>query len=67
MNAANWFRKAAEQGDTGAQTMLGLLYDTGHGVKQDYAQAEIWYRKAAEQGDSGVKPALVRFTTMAIA
>jgi hypothetical protein len=26
------------------------LYDQGHGVPQDYAQAAIWYRKAAEQG-----------------
>ncbi len=29
---------------------LGLLYDNGSGVPQDYAKAVKWYRKAAEQG-----------------
>ena len=28
------------------------MYDLGHGVLQDYAQAAFWYRKAAEQGDA---------------
>lgn len=26
------------------------MYDDGHGVTQDYAEAVKWYRKAAEQG-----------------
>jgi uncharacterized protein len=26
------------------------MYDDGHGVAQDYAQAVVWYRKAADQG-----------------
>ena len=42
--------KAAEQGDAEAQTSLGLMYDNGKGVPQDYAEAVKWYRKAAEQG-----------------
>jgi uncharacterized protein len=25
---------------------LGLLYDEGHGVAQDYAKAREWYEKA---------------------
>ena len=29
---------------------LGLMYDTGQGVPQDYALAVQWYRKAADQG-----------------
>ena len=29
---------------------LGLMYDNGRGVTQDYAKAVKWYRKAAEQG-----------------
>jgi TPR repeat protein len=29
---------------------LAGLYENGHGVPQDYAQAAPWYRKAAEQG-----------------
>jgi hypothetical protein len=27
---------------------LGLLYDEGHGVAQDYAKAREWYEKAAD-------------------
>ena len=33
-----------------AQYNLGLSYDKGLGVPQNYAQAALWYRKAAEQG-----------------
>ena len=42
--------KAAEQGDSEAQTDLGMMYHTGDGVPKDYAEAVKWYRKAAEQG-----------------
>ena len=42
----------AEQGYASAQFNLGLMYDKGHGVTQDYKQAVKWYRKAAEQGDA---------------
>ena len=44
-----WFRKAAEQGFASAQFNLGLMYDKGQYVKQDYTEAAKWYRKAAEQ------------------
>ena len=43
-------RKAAEQGDARAQTMLGVMYDNGEGVAEDDREAVRWYRKAAEQG-----------------
>ena len=43
-------QKAAEQGDADAQLLLGVMYNTGSGVAQDYKQAVAWYRKAAEQG-----------------
>jgi VWFA-related protein len=43
-------RKAAELGDVEAQYNLAVMYDTGRGVPQDYAQAVVWYRKAAENG-----------------
>ena len=49
--AVKWFRKAAEQGDADAHTILGEMYEKGKGVRQDYAEAVKWYRKAAEQGD----------------
>ena len=45
----NVFRRA-EKGDAKAQFVVGLKYDTGKGVPQDYAEAAKWYRKAAEQG-----------------
>ena len=49
--AADWFRKAAEQGHAYAQSSLGSLYAQGQGVPQDYSQAAAWYRKAADQGN----------------
>ncbi len=44
------YRKAAEKGVAKAQHSLGLMYERGEGVPQDYAKAVKWYRKAAEQG-----------------
>ncbi len=44
------FRPVAEQGDAEAQYNLGLLYDNGWGVPQDYGQARQWFEKAASQG-----------------
>ena len=32
---------------------LGVLYNNGEGVKQDYTQARQWYEKAAAAGDAG--------------
>ena len=40
----------AEQGVAEAQFNLGMMYDSGQGVRQDYAEAFRWYRKAADQG-----------------
>ena len=50
MQAASWYRKAAEQGDAQAKWGLALCYAYGEGVGQDYVQAVTWYREAAEQG-----------------
>ena len=47
--AANWYRLAADQGKASAQFKLGVLYDQGIGVLQDYAEAMKWYLKAADQ------------------
>ena len=49
--AADWYRKAADQGNTDAQVNLAFDYREGHGVTQDYVQAANWYRKAAETGN----------------
>ena len=40
----------AEKGNVKAQFNLGLMYDSGMGVSQDYKKALNWYRKAADQG-----------------
>ena len=45
-------RVRAEQGNSSAQLNLGLMYDEGQGVLQDYKEAVKWYRLAAEQGYS---------------
>ena len=50
--ALRLFQPLAEQGDGRAQSALGLIYENGLGVPQDYAEAVIWYRKAAEQNGS---------------
>ncbi|MGH8119281.1 MAG: SPOR domain-containing protein [Gammaproteobacteria bacterium] len=40
----------AEQGNSQAQAMLGMMYDNGQGVDRDQKVALQWYIKAAEQG-----------------
>ena len=50
-----WYRKAAEQGYANAQYNLGVMYDNGEGVPQDYQEAMSWYRKAAEQGNASAQ------------
>ena len=55
VQAALWYRKAAEQADADAQIELGMLYYEGHGVPQDYAQTAYWFRKSAEQGDDNAQ------------
>lgn len=49
--AAEWYRKAAEQGSIPGEMHLAACYRDGTGVARDMAQAAEWYRKAAEQGD----------------
>ncbi len=51
VEAANWYRRAAENGHARAQQNLGVMYEEGNGVLQDYAEAAKWYRKAAEGGN----------------
>lgn len=47
--AAQCFRKAAEQGHAGAQLQLALLCQEGKGLAADPAEALRWLRKAAAQ------------------
>jgi len=50
--ASRIFIPLAERGQPSAQTYLGLMFETGRGVPQNYTEAAMWYRRAAEQGDS---------------
>jgi len=43
-------RLSAWLGNVYAQYGLAIMYNTGNGVPQSYANAEKWCRKAAEQG-----------------
>ena len=49
--AVEWFAKAAEQGHSSGQYMLGLSCYFGDGIKKDYKKAFEWFAKAAEQGN----------------
>ena len=48
--AADWTRKADEQGNAEAQYQLGRLYQLGEGVAKNDEKATDWFRKSAEQG-----------------
>ena len=51
VEAAKWYRLAAEQGEPGAQRALGRLYLRGNGVEQNVCESARWYHRAAVQGD----------------
>jgi len=48
--AAELYRRAAEQGDAKAQFILGIFYGIGRGIPQDYVSARMWFTLAAAQG-----------------
>jgi TPR repeat protein len=51
--AADWYRKAAEQNHGLAQFNLGIMYAHGQGVARDDAQSVVWFGRAANLGDAG--------------
>jgi TPR repeat protein len=48
--AAKWYRLAAEQGHSGAQANLGVMYANGEGLPHDFVKAHMWSSLAAAQG-----------------
>jgi TPR repeat protein len=73
VEAAKWYRKAAEQendsalnsltamcnrGSSVAQFNLGLMYEEGDGVAQDDDEAAKWFQQAADQGHKIAKSKL---------
>jgi hypothetical protein len=47
VEAAKWFRKAAQQGHAKAQIVLGYMYINGVSVPQDYVQGYMWLNIAS--------------------
>ena len=56
--AIDWYTKAAEQGDSDAQYILGLCYEKGNCVPLNKSKAVEWYRKAAKQRNKDATEAL---------
>lgn len=56
--ARRLLRTLADNGDAGAQFMLGELYRLGQGVARNEDEALRWYRKAARQADAAAQGAL---------
>ena len=50
-----FLEKAATLGNPDAQFRLGLCYDKGKGVKQDYAEAVRLYRLSVDQGNAAAQ------------
>ena len=48
------FLAADEAGNKKAARYVGLMYEQGLGVEQDYAQAASWYEKGVAAGDLGL-------------
>jgi TPR repeat protein len=46
-----WYKEAAKLNHTASLREVGKLYDSGLGVKQDYARANSFFQKASDQGD----------------
>jgi hypothetical protein len=53
--AMRLLRPLALQGDADAQFKVGVMYDQGWGVPQNYTLALAWFREAAQQGVAGAQ------------
>lgn len=58
LNSLASLLQAAQRGDAQAQSNLGVMYQTGKGVGQDFAEAARWFGKAAELGTDSAQFAL---------
>ena len=52
VQAAHWWKIAAEKRHVRSQHNLALMYENGLGVPRDFGEAAKWYRMAAEQGSA---------------
>jgi hypothetical protein len=58
--AMEWYKKAADLGNSNAEISIGLMYETGEGVERDYSKAKDWYEKAKTHGDTSADESLLR-------
>ena len=56
--ALNNFQPLAERGRRDAQYNVGLMYELGKGLQQDFGQAAGWYQRSALQGTPEAQYAL---------
>ena len=64
VQAAAWYRRAADQNNAEAQFRLAALYRDGRGVTRDMAAAAEWYHKAAELGNASAQGTLAILYSM---
>jgi TPR repeat protein len=57
VEAADWYRKAAEKGNPDGQHRLGMLFAQGLGVPRDPVAAYMWLSIAAGQPSGGTEAA----------
>ena len=50
--AAQWIRKAAEQGYPIAERTIGEMYEKGEGLTASDEEAKRWYKHGAQHGDT---------------
>ena len=56
--ALNWYKKAAENGSSDAQSELGFMYMNGEGTPVNKSEGAKWLIKASENGDLMAQRAL---------
>ena len=61
--AVEFYRKAAEKGDSEAQYYLGRCFENGSGVTRNLDLARYWYGKAAIQGNSLARQCMPRIAS----
>ena len=50
MNLFDEIKKKADNGDAESQLKIGLMYEDGNGIEQNYEKAYEYYSKASNQG-----------------
>ena len=59
LQAAHWYREAANQGDAFAEASLGIFYNFGKGVPRDYVLAYMWFERSVSHLTGGDRESVV--------